>query len=154
MTMTMTIKEISDRLEINNLLIDYCTAIDHKNFDALDDIFTADAFIDYTCFGGPKGLYPEIKAYLKKALPNFSSYQHMLGNMRIHLDGDKARARTICHNPMVVKNKEGIEQTAFFGLWYVDELIKVNDAWRLSKRVEEAAYIHNLPENFAAVPSV
>ena len=48
----MDIQEISDRLEINNLLIDYCSAVDAKNFAEFDRIFTADALIDYTALGG------------------------------------------------------------------------------------------------------
>lgn len=35
----MTIQEISDRLEIMELLTDYCTAIDKKDIEALDRIF-------------------------------------------------------------------------------------------------------------------
>ena len=42
-------QELSDRFEIQDLLADYCHAIDSQNFSALDDIFTEDAIIDYTC---------------------------------------------------------------------------------------------------------
>lgn len=149
--MSMSPKQISDRMEIQDLLFDYCDAIDSKNFDALDDIFTPDAFIDYTCFGGPKGRYPEIKAYLKKALPNFPKYQHMVGNYRIQIDGDTATARTICHNPMVMKNADGEEQVAFYGLWYADKLVRTDAGWRLCERVEDPAYTHNVPAQFAAI---
>ena len=38
--MPMTLEEISDRFEINDLLIRYCTALDARNFDAFDEIFT------------------------------------------------------------------------------------------------------------------
>jgi len=41
-------QEISDRLEIQNLLVSYCDAIDGRNWDVLDNIFTPDAVIDYT----------------------------------------------------------------------------------------------------------
>ncbi len=149
--MPMTLEEISDRMEIQNLLFDYCTAIDSKNFDALDDVFVPDAHIDYTCFGGPKGPYPEVKAYLEKALPTFPSYQHMISNSRIWLDGDRATARSICHNPMVIELPDGGTQTAYFGLWYVDKLVRTEKGWRLSERIEEKAYIHNLPPHFQAV---
>jgi hypothetical protein len=44
--MTMTMQEISDRFEIMDLLTDYCTAIDNKDIDSLDYIFTNDACID------------------------------------------------------------------------------------------------------------
>ena len=100
--MTMTLQEISDRMEINNLLIDYCTAVDARDFAAFDAIFTEDAFIDYTALGGPSGTRAEIKAYLNRVMPHFPASQHMIANSRVWIEGDTARARTMCHNPMVV----------------------------------------------------
>ena len=44
----MDIQEISDRLEIQQVLIDYCHAIDDFDWDALDRVFTPDAIIDYS----------------------------------------------------------------------------------------------------------
>ena len=64
----LSTQEMSDRLEIQDLLVAYCTAIDGKNWDALDEIFTADAFIDYTAAGGAKGNLTETKAFLDKAM--------------------------------------------------------------------------------------
>ena len=43
--MAMSHQEISDRMEINNLLIDYCSAVDAREIDAFDTIFTPDAFL-------------------------------------------------------------------------------------------------------------
>ena len=43
--------EISDRLEIQQLIVDYSTAIDTRRFDDLDAVFTPDAYIDYTRSG-------------------------------------------------------------------------------------------------------
>ena len=151
--MSMNLQEISDRLEIQNLLIDYSSAIDSKQFDDLDHIFTPDAYIDYSCFGGPTGNYPEIKEFLKKAMPMFPKYYHMIGNSRVWLDGDTARARTICFNPMVMKGADDKKQTAFYGLWYVDKLLRTPDGWRLSERLEEPCFIHNLPPGFEPVES-
>ena len=50
--MTMSLEEISDRLEIQDLLVAYSYAIDSRDWAALDDVFTPDAHIDYTVFGG------------------------------------------------------------------------------------------------------
>ena len=82
--------EISDRLEIQQLLVDYSSAIDHRRFDDLDAVFTQDAYIDYTALGGIEGRYPEVKAWLAEVLPNFPMYSHMLGNFSVRIDGDTA----------------------------------------------------------------
>jgi hypothetical protein len=42
----LSLAEISDRLEIQQLLVDYSTAIDQRRFDDLDKVFTPDVYID------------------------------------------------------------------------------------------------------------
>lgn len=151
--MTMTLQEISDRMEINNLLIDYCTAVDARDFDAFDAIFTSDAFIDYTALGGPSGTRAEIKAYLNRVMPHFPASQHMIANSRVWIEGDTARARTMCHNPMVVPLPDDSTQVAFYGLWYADRLVRTSEGWRIRERVEERSYDFNVPAKFKSFSS-
>jgi len=143
-------QEMSDRLEIQDLLAVYFEAIDGRDWDALDDIFTANAIIDYTEAGGAKGNLTETKAYLAKALKPFSGMQHMLGLPVIKIEGDNAKARTTTFNPMVIE-QNGKPHIFFVGLWYCDELIRTEQGWRIASRLEEVSYFHNLPENFAPV---
>lgn len=95
----LSLAEVSDRLEIQQLLVDYSTAIDQRQFDDLDRIFTPDAYIDYRVMGGIDGRYPEVKAWLAKVLPNFPAYAHLIGNFDIRLSGDTATSRTLCWEP-------------------------------------------------------
>lgn len=91
----LSLEEISDRLEIQQLLVDYSTAIDNRQFDDLDRVFTADAHIDYTELGGIAGTFPDVKAWLAEVLPNFPAYFHMLGNFDIRIEGTpRPRARS------------------------------------------------------------
>lgn len=144
-------QNMSDRLEIQDLLTAYCDAIDSRNWNALDDIFTPDAIIDYTEAGGAKGTLEEIKLYLDKALKPFSGMQHMLGLPMIKITGDEASSRTILFNPMVIE-KEGNPNVFFVGLWYRDKLIRTSKGWRIQSRHEELSYFHNLPKDFAPEP--
>jgi hypothetical protein len=144
----MDIQEISDRLEINNLLIDYCSAVDAKTFAEFDRIFTPDAVIDYTALGGIRGSVAEIKEYLGRVMPHFGATQHLIANSRVWLDGDTARARTMCHNPMEIPLPGSGKQIAFYGLWYVDRLVRTRDGWRIAERVEERSYDFNVPARF------
>jgi SnoaL-like domain len=138
----LSLEEISDRFEIQQLLIDYSTAIDQKRFDDLDRVFTPDAYIDYRVTGGTDGRFPEVKAWLKEVLPNFPAYYHMLGNVDIRISydpaGDSASSRAICFNPMVFNAEE--KQILFVGIWYVDEFVRTAEGWRMSKRVEEKCF--------------
>ena len=129
----LSLAEISDRLEIQQLLVDYATAIDQRRFDDLDRIFTADAYIDYRAMGGTDGPYSQVKAWLAGVLPNFPAYYHLVGNFDIRLAGDSASGRTMCFNPMKLSD-DG--QILFCALLYDDEFIRTADGWRMTRRVE------------------
>jgi hypothetical protein len=131
----LSAEEISDHLELQHLLISYSEAIDRREFDELDEIFTADAYIDYRETGGIEGLYPQVKPWLAETLPKFFERNaHMLGLPAIKLAGDKATARTFCFNPMVLKGDK--PRTMQVGVWYDDEFVRTPEGWRLSRRVE------------------
>lgn len=139
----LSLEEISDRMEIQQLLVDYSTAIDTRRFDDLDAVFTADAYIDYRAMGGVDGRFPEVKAWLAEVLPNFPAYSHMLGNLSITFaaDGKTAASRVICFNPMVLgESDKGEQQVLFCGLWYDDEFLRTADGWRMTRRVETKCF--------------
>jgi hypothetical protein len=142
---TLSVQEVSDRLEIQDLLISYTHAIDRRDWDALDAVFVPDAFIDYTAAGGGAGDLATTKEFLAAAMPMFKSFQHLTGSTKLAIDGDTATGVSICHNPMVME-VDGEARTFFVGLWYHDEYVRTDAGWRISRRVEEMCYFHNAPE--------
>ena len=57
-------QELSDRFEIQDLVFHYAHLIDSKRFDALrEDVFTADAHIDYSAMGGSVGDQRTVSQY-------------------------------------------------------------------------------------------
>jgi hypothetical protein len=147
--MTLSLEAISDRIEIQDLLTAYSHAIDTRDWDALDSVFTPDAHIDYTEMGGSAGSLEETKEFLRKAMVNFSSFQHMVATSKIDFEGpgpdgrDVAKGRTICHNPMVIDKGEGKTHVFFCGLWYRDTFVRTEDGWRIKERYEEKSFFHN-----------
>lgn len=146
----LSLAEISDRLEIQQLMATYSNAIDRHDFERLDEVFTADAYIDYRAMGGIDGRYPQVKAWLGPALQHFPRYYHLIANTEVVLAGDTATARTVCFNPMEVPLPQGGSQVMFLGLWYLDRLVRTPGGWRISERVEEACYRHNVPAHIQA----
>ena len=145
--MKYNLEQLSDRLEIEDLITEYADAIDQMDIDRLDDVFTPDAHVDYSAFGGIKGSYLEAKAFLIDALPAFANTQHMIANYKITLEGDTATGRIMCFNPMELNMGDDQENPTFFlGLWYIDEYVKTADGWRISKRSEVKSYDFNTPE--------
>ncbi|WP_260428951.1 nuclear transport factor 2 family protein [Burkholderia cepacia] len=49
------LQTLSDHHDIRELIVAYSTAIDTRDFDALDAVFTPDAAIDYLAMGGIAG---------------------------------------------------------------------------------------------------
>ena len=97
----MDLQELSDRAEINDVLIRYTRAIDTGDWDRLDTVFTPDAQIDYTESGGIAAAFPEVKPWLAEMLPAFfPKRMHTLGQVEIRLDGDSAEVSAYFHNPM------------------------------------------------------
>ena len=64
----LSLQEISDKLEIQQLMVDYAEALDTLQIDKMDNVFTPDAYIDYRAMGGIDGKYPEVREWLKASL--------------------------------------------------------------------------------------
>ncbi len=142
------LQRLADRIELNDLVVRYANAIDTRNFERLDTVFTPDAYIDYRAMGGIDGPYPAVKAWLPQALQHFPAFMHMTGNAEFDIQGDRATGRIACFNPMVVPRPgdSADTDTMFLGLWYLDEYVRTVDGWRMSRRAEEACYEFNMPE--------
>jgi len=149
----MDIQEISDRMEIEQLIVRYTVAIDRKDWDLLDTVFTTDAFLDYSSSGGPaaKGSYPAMKAWLQNALAMFPMTQHLVGKSLVDLDsgGDTAHCTTLFHNPMgVPTDSEGFFEAAgtsqhifTVGGWYRDTCVRTPEGWKISRKAEDQGHM-------------
>ena len=137
-----------DRLAIQDLIVKYAWAIDTKNWDALDTVFLPDAWLDYSSNpGGKAGHYTTIRAWLEKSLAPFPVTQHLVTNIDVTVDGDRATARTMVYNPMGAATREGPLHFFFMGGRYDDELVRTADGWRIAKRVETALWFEgSLPK--------
>jgi hypothetical protein len=148
----LSTREISDRLQINDLLIRYTVAIDKKDWSLLDTCFTPDAHVDYTSAGGVAGDYPKVRAWLEQALAPFPVTVHALANSVVELDGDRATARTYVHNPMTFNNPDGSIHIFTVGAFYNDKLVWTDDGWRICERIEETAFMDGSLREALTIP--
>jgi SnoaL-like domain len=132
--------EISDRLEIEALLISYTRAIDTGDWDRLDDVFTPDAQIDYSATGGITAPYAEVKPWLAEMLPIFPRRMHTLGQLDIQLNGDEATVAAYFNNPMGMPQEEGPDHLVEFGGIYHHDLVRTPDGWRSRRLLEELVW--------------
>ena len=128
----LNLQEISDRLEIQQLLAAYSTAVDGGHFEDVDDLFTDDAVIDLSATGGADGPYGEVMSWMSKTLSAFGAYMHVVSSTDLRLDGDTATARTACVNPLALDaDSKAIYLICF---WYDDEFARTPGGWRFRSR--------------------
>lgn len=141
-------QELSDRFEIQDLVYRYAELVDSKHFDALQDIFTDDAHVDYSAFGGSVGNLEETLAFLRSAVTTelFPNTQHLNANVQVTLAGDTATGRVMCFNPMEMALPGGETHTFFLGLWYLDQYRRTVHGWRICRREEVKSWVFNTPD--------
>ena len=138
----MDLREISDRMEINELLARYCHALDRKDWPTYRALFTPDAAMDFTAFGGPKGSVADVENFLSPVLDSIAGSEHMASTVIIDLDGDSAQARSAAIVPMTTLREDGSEHTVFNGLWYEDSLVRTAQGWRINARTQVRGWVY------------
>lgn len=133
-------RQLSDRIEIADLLTSYTRAIDTGEWDLLDSVFTPDARIDYTATGGIEGAFPEVKAWLAEMLPMFVRRQHVIGQSAVVLDGDAATVTAYFTNPMISVGGDGTEHLFACGGYYHHDLIRTREGWRSRRLTQEMVW--------------
>lgn len=141
--MTRSLQELSDRVDLSDLITRYATCIDCRDFAGLDEVFTPDAHLDYSASDGATGEWPEVRTWLSEVLPLFTSTQHLVSNLAVELDGDQATGRCMCLNPMRLDG-DGGTQVLFYGLWYSLTFARVDDVWRITSLTQERSFDRTL----------
>jgi 3-phenylpropionate/cinnamic acid dioxygenase small subunit len=147
--MALSCGQISDRIEIEDVLTRYCYAVDDREWDAYRDLFTPDAVIDDRVTGGLQSGVEEHIQYLRRALSKVLSSQHAISTVRIELSANSALVHAHCSCPMVVDQGEAKRHVFFQGLRYRNSLVRTHEGWKISHLVEEGYWTYNMPPNFA-----
>jgi hypothetical protein len=138
----MDLQQISDRIEIQDVLTRYTRSIDEGKWDGLDTVFTPDAQIDYTESGGIAGSFPEAKKWLSETLPAFfSATLHTIGQVSVEYDGpDQATVVAYFDNPMYLRSDDDQPKVVEVGGKYHHTMIRTAEGWRSRKLHEEMVW--------------
>lgn len=147
--MAHSLEQISERVEIEDVLVRYCYAVDDREWDAYRDLFTHDAVIDDRVTGGIESDVEEHIEYLRRALSKVVLSQHAISTVLINLSVNSAQVRAHCSCPMVVDLGDTKTHVFFQGLWYRNSLVRTHNGWKISHLVEEGYWTHNMPPHFA-----
>lgn len=89
----MDADQLSDRLEVQDLLTRMSWYLDHREWSALEAVFAAEVVVDYTQpFGGEVEHHaPEsLVGRWREQVGHLDATQHVASGVLVHLDGDRA----------------------------------------------------------------
>ncbi len=120
----------ADRFALQDLMLDYTSGVDERDFARYRACFADDAVI--------AGFAPEPivgadawMAFVVEALDAYAATQHLLGLQRATIDGDRAHARTDVQAQHFMKQPKG----ATFTLWatYETDFVRTPAGWKISR---------------------
>jgi len=138
--------EIADQIAIQDLLVRYCYAVDDKDWAAFEALFTADAVVDFSAFGGPRCSPAEMATFLRSVDLTMRGWQHTISTNLLEPIGDTVKSRTAAQVMMIPKSA-GDSQVIFNGLWYHDSIVRTAQGWKIKERVQVYGWVHNAPAN-------
>jgi 3-phenylpropionate/cinnamic acid dioxygenase small subunit len=141
-------QEIVDRLQILDLLARYCQTIDDQDWAAFQNLFAAGAVLDFSAFGGPVHSVTDMIGFLQPVLAALQRTQHTISTLVLDIAGETAKARTAALVLMIYLDQNGEEQIFSTGLWYRDQLVRENGAWKIKQRQQEYGWVHNPSPQF------
>lgn len=142
MDKSVDIQQLSDELEISALLHRYARAVDTKDWEAYQAVFTSDAVIDYSSAGAIAGSRDEVTDWLRTGFASIPWTMHYITNIEADIDGDTARVRAMFYNPMQLP---GMAEMSSCGGYYHHQLVRTEDGWRSRNLREENVWFSNAP---------
>lgn len=140
---------LEDRAEIEQLMYRYAWMVDERKWDLIDQVFTADATIDYASTGGKAGPARETLAWLDRALAPWPINLHTITNIAPEIAGDQATCRCCFVAPMGRPHEGGGQETITNAGYYFDKLVKTREGWRIQERVcKQTIMIGQLPSGY------
>lgn len=132
MTSVMTLETLLDRAQIEDVLMAYTSALDERDWAALEYVFAPEASADYGVVGefhGRPAVIEVVRDFLQRCGPT----QHLLGNIRSTVQGDEAQARCYIQ---ATHAGVGLHLGQTMTLWgeYRDLLERRAQGWRIVHR--------------------
>ncbi len=129
----MAAPAIEDRLAIEDLFVRYTTALDAGNVETIVDCFTEDASLESPTVGTYLGRarIREFAERFARFHENGAQLRHMISNLAVTVDGDRARATCYLLN-LITRN--GNSEMLAPGRYECD-LERRDGIWRFRRRL-------------------
>jgi hypothetical protein len=126
-----------EHFEIREVLARYMLAMRTRDVDLMDDVFTADAIIDYRAIGGSRAPWSETKPWLRGMI-DVELFMLYVGDIypTFSDDGTEADVESTWHGVFVAA--AGATPLIVFGT-YDDHFVRTASGWRISARTDHPA---------------
>lgn len=125
-------RALSDREQVIEVAVRYCTAMDTRDWPLLRRCFVEDAVVSYQGFGELRGL-ASLTEFLDGILSPLDATQHMVTNFTVAVDGDEATASCYLHAQHVREAAAGGPLYVVAGT-YRDSLARTDGEWLIRRR--------------------
>jgi 3-phenylpropionate/cinnamic acid dioxygenase small subunit len=127
----LTANSATDVVAIQQVLYHYAYALDARDYEALDEVFAADAKLHTS--GGTLMSPADYKAMCETELAKLDGTHHMVTNASVTVDGDRATSRAYFQAQHVKRSLAPDSQFLMAG-WVDDELERRAEGWRIVDR--------------------
>jgi SnoaL-like domain len=134
--------ELADREAIRDVLYRYARGTDRVDEDMLRSAYWPEAVDEHLEFSGTR---EEFIAYSTPILRAMRYNMHMIGNILISIDGNKADVETYYHGYHTV-NHDGVGRDVFAGGRYLDNFERRGQEWRIIKRFVTVDWFRELAD--------
>jgi 3-phenylpropionate/cinnamic acid dioxygenase small subunit len=138
----LTVEVAADVVAIQQVLYHYAYALDARDYDALDEVFSADAKLHTS--GGTLMSPGQYKSMCASELPKLDATQHMVTNTSVTVDGDRANSRAYFQAQHVKESLAPDSQLLMAG-WVDDEFERRAEGWRIVERRWHSAWTSGNP---------
>ena len=148
--MTLSVQDISDRLEITDAVTRYSYGLDQRLWNEWDLAFTEDAIIDFSFWGMEPASPASFRTLFSANDATRISGQHLLSNQLIWLDGDAARSHAEFNLTTLSRGeKPGFASRVRGGGYYEDELVRTEAGRRITlhRGVGKWTHLDEIPWN-------
>lgn len=138
-----TVARLLDERDIVALALRYCRALDTKDWELLDQVFTPGATAQ---LGNPTLLEGReaVRARIRTALEFLDDSQHLVGNHEVTVDADAGTHRCYLQAQHIRALPEGSPHFIVAGR-YEDELVRTSDGWRIAHRTLDVMWTAGNP---------
>ena len=128
-------QQLKDQLEIIDVMNQYTTALDTRNWEMLEATMTPDGQADFGNLAGV-GILDSPQALVdlcRKSLQDLKATQHLQGNYAVNVTGDTAQASCYLQANHFADGLPGGDE---FVVWakYRDDFVRTDSGWKIKKR--------------------